>query len=191
VFDQGIINLSVNETAATLLNADYGQHWIIIYPDLTTLREFYTIYTKRQVEENNGCLLIAPYYETTNDVRQTLSKDGLYLSMSKNEKENMLSIMDSLRLNFGKENTLNFAERIAGYIQSIGKDGITVLNDLGSFINNSKYDELLDYELMLPKEYEHSIKGMCIYHEKDFDRLSIGQKQKLIEHHSNVIRLQR
>ncbi len=111
--------------------------------------------------------------------------------MSKNEKENMLSIMDSLRLNFGKENTLDFAERIAGYIQSMGKDGITVLNDMGSFINNSKYDELLDYELMLPKEYEHSIKGMCIYHEKDFDRLSVEQKQKLIEHHSNVIRLQR
>jgi myo-inositol catabolism protein IolC len=62
---------------------------------------------------------------------------------------------------------------------------------MGCFLNNSKYDELVDYELILPKQYDLSIKGMCIYHESDFDRLSVEQKQRLIELHSNVIRIKR
>lgn len=111
-------------------------------------------------------------------------------SLSKNEKENVLSIIDSLRLNFGKENTLDFTERISSCIQSKGKDGITVLNDLGSFLNSSRYD-LLNYELTLSKEFDHSIKRICLCLKKDFDRLSAEQKQKFIEDHSNAIRLQK
>lgn len=35
MFDHGIVDSSVNETATNLLNADYGQHWLIVYPDLS------------------------------------------------------------------------------------------------------------------------------------------------------------
>jgi hypothetical protein len=82
--------------------------------------------------------------------------------MSKYEKENILSIMDSMMLNFGKEDTMEFITRVSAYTQSIGNDGITILNDMGAYVNNSKIEELVDYELMLPKEYDNSIKG-CVY----------------------------
>lgn len=191
MYDQReIVSSTVNDMVTDLLDAKYGQHWIIIYTDLSTIREFYSLYAKRQIDDKrNGCLLISPYYETTNQVRQTLSEDGLHQSMSKYEKENILSIVDSMRLNFGKEDAMEFISRVSDYTQSIGKEGITVLNDMGSYINNSRYDELVDYELTLPREYDLPIKGMCLYHQKDFDRLSSEQKQRIVEYHTKVIKL--
>jgi hypothetical protein len=190
LFDQReIVDSSVNDTVTNLLDAVYGQHWIIIYKDLPTLREFYSQYAKRQIEERNGSLLISPYYETANQVRQTLSEDGLHKEASKYEKENILSIMDSMTLNFAKESVIDFLSKISKHTQSIGREGITVLNEMGCYVNNSKLEDLVDYELTLPSEYDLPVKGMCLYHHKDFDRLSAEQKQMVVEHHSKVIKI--
>jgi hypothetical protein len=47
-----------------LKTAEYGSHYLIIYPDVTTLRELYTHYTKTQLEENHEIVVLIPYYET-------------------------------------------------------------------------------------------------------------------------------
>jgi hypothetical protein len=36
-----------------LRQADYRDHYMIVYPDLTTLRKIYSRYIKFQLEENN------------------------------------------------------------------------------------------------------------------------------------------
>jgi hypothetical protein len=43
----------------------------------------------------------------------------------------------------------------------------------------------------LPPKYDDGIalKGFCLYHEKDFDKFSDAQKQKLIEHHGKALRI--
>jgi len=43
-------------------------HYLILYKDITTLRKFYSTYTKRQIKENNEVVLINPFYETTDFV---------------------------------------------------------------------------------------------------------------------------
>ena len=52
-----------------------GVHYLIIYKDLDILRTFYTQYTKIQTEKNNEAVLINPFYETADSVRQILYKD--------------------------------------------------------------------------------------------------------------------
>lgn len=53
-----------------------------------------------------------------------------------------------------------------------------------------QYTELIDYELSLPIQYAGPLKGLCIYNELNFiNRLTEKQKQKLVNHHSMVIRL--
>ena len=47
-----------------------GVHYLIIYKDLDILRTFYTQYTKIQIEKNNEAVLINPFYETADSVRQ-------------------------------------------------------------------------------------------------------------------------
>ena len=33
------------------------------------------------------------------------------------------------------------------------------------------------------------MKGYCLYHQKDFDKLSDEQKHKLVEHHDKAVRI--
>jgi hypothetical protein len=33
------------------------------------------------------------------------------------------------------------------------------------------------------------LKGFCLYHQKDFEKFSDEQKQKLVEHHSKTIKI--
>jgi hypothetical protein len=61
---------------------------------------------------------------------------------------------------------------------------------MGAYHHKSKHEELIDYELSLPTKYNDvALKGFCLYHQKDFDRLSDEQKQKLIEHHGKALKI--
>jgi len=53
--------------------SEYGVHYLVVYPDMNTLRRIYSYYTKMQLEDNNEIVLILPYYETAEMVRSVLS----------------------------------------------------------------------------------------------------------------------
>ena len=74
-----------------------GAHYMIIYQDLDTLRELYSNYVHKQIEENNEIVLVNPFYETTDSVREVLSEkynDGMN-SISRYQKEKSLLIADA------------------------------------------------------------------------------------------------
>jgi hypothetical protein len=71
----------------------------------------------------------------------------------------------------------------------LGKKGLSVLADLGPYSLKSKHKEIVDYELSLPRKYDMRMKGYCLYHQRDFDKLSAEQQQTLIEHHSKAVRI--
>ncbi len=65
----------MNCHALELINqAGHGAHYMIIYPNLDTLRDLYSNYIGKQIEDNNEVVLINPFYETADSVRQVLSK---------------------------------------------------------------------------------------------------------------------
>jgi hypothetical protein len=41
----------------------------------------------------------------------------------------------------------------------------------------------------LPTKYDVQMKGFCLYHQKDFNKFSEEQQQKLIEHHGKALRI--
>ncbi|HKG41621.1 MAG TPA: hypothetical protein VKA98_05740 [Nitrososphaeraceae archaeon] len=53
--------------------SEYDVHYLVVYPDMNTLRRIYSYYTKMQLEDNNEIVLILPYYETAEMVRSVLS----------------------------------------------------------------------------------------------------------------------
>ena len=79
---------------------------------------------------------------------------------------------------------MSLVEKLAKEAQSSGKNGISVVADLASFYYYNQIDKLMDYEMSLPTQYddEMNLKGFCLYHQKDFERLSNEQKQKILEH---------
>ena len=181
----------VNKAIEQLDQAEYGAHYIIIYPDLDTLRDLYSNYIHKQIEENNGIVQINPFYETVDSVRQILSEKYNHgmIDVSKHEEEKSLVIIDSVKEYFDNHHHMYFKKSLANNARQIRKNGLSVLADLGAYPHKSMYKDLVDYELSLPTKYDVPIKGFCLYHQKDFDNFSDEQKQKLIEHHGKAIEI--
>jgi MEDS: MEthanogen/methylotroph, DcmR Sensory domain len=187
---QNLTNCHVNDALDQINQAEYGAHYMIIYPDLDTLRDLYSNYILKQIKENNEIVLINPFYETTDSVRQVLSEkfnDGIS-NVSKYEKEESLMIADALEEYLGDQPLIYVKKGLASYAET-GKKGLSVLADLGAYSHRYKYKDLVDYELSLPTKYDVQMKGFCLYHQKDFDNLSDEQKQKLIEHHGTTLKI--
>jgi MEDS: MEthanogen/methylotroph, DcmR Sensory domain len=185
---QNLLNCHVNDVVDHVSQAEYGVHHLIIYPDLATLRELYSSYIGKRIEENDEIVLINPFYETTGSVRQVLAQSNHGLDVSKYEKKGSLMIADALEEYLGNQPLIYLKKGLANYAK-MGKKGLSVLADLGAYSYKSKYKDLVDYELSLPTKYDVPMKGFCLYHQRDFDKLSDEQKQKLIEHHGKAIKI--
>jgi hypothetical protein len=155
------------------------------------LREFYSYYIQKSIEEKKEVVQIAPFYETENSVKQTLSEGHIALKdIEKLESEKSLIIVDSLK-NYTKseqkESDRSFKERMVSHAKKIGKKGFSILEDMGAFYFNGRIQDLLEYELSLPRKYDIDLKGFCLYHKDDFNRLTQKHRQKLASHHEKTI----
>ena len=127
------------------------------------MREFYSYYIQKSIEEKNDVVQIAPFYEIEDSVRHTLSEGHRALKdIEKLESEKSLVIVDSLK-NYTesdlKESDQSFKERMVNHAKKIGKNGFSILGDMGAFYFNDRIQDLVEYELSLPRKYDISLKG--------------------------------
>lgn len=94
------------EISKELRRSEIGSHFLVEYPDLPTLREMYSLYTKSVLHDRNEIVILLPFYETTDSVRRILSEDSACIDVSKCEKEQALLVMDSLKGYFGSKDGL-------------------------------------------------------------------------------------
>lgn len=181
----GDTNLTLQQTR----HADYGAHYLILYPDLTTLRELYSRYIQVSLVEGNEIIIIFPFYETIDSVRDVLAENCVSLNIRDYEKEQSLIIVDSLKGYFGSpEGIMPVLKQMVEYAKSSGKSGVSAFGDMGSFFYKNKENGLMEYELSLPSEYdrEMNLKTFCLYHQKEFDyKFREKQKEQLFRHHGN------
>ena len=184
---QGKIEDILNELTKT----DLGAHYLIIYPDLVTLRELYSHYVKTALYDKNEIVIVLPFYETADTVRKILTEDGTNIDVRKYEREQSLVIIDSLKGYFGsQEGLMPFVRQTVDYAKTAGKSGVVVFADLGSFFYYGTTEGLiLEYEKSLPLIYDGmNLKGFCLYHEKDFSaRLTGHQQNELWKHHGKSL----
>jgi hypothetical protein len=178
------------DIAQKLYESEGGSHYLVLYHDLVTYREMYSQYIKAALS-NNEIVLVLPFYETIDSVRQILSEDSACIDVRKREKEQSLLIIDGLKGYFGLPNGLmSFTKQLAEYAKTSGKNCVSIIGDMGPFFYNRKKDNLIGWELELPFRYHPSMKGFCVYHEKDFGkRLPENDKELLIGHHEQVLDL--
>jgi hypothetical protein len=61
--------LNEDEILDQLLHVPTGHHYLILYPDIETVRKVYASYIKRQLEEQpESIVLFLSYYDTTDSV---------------------------------------------------------------------------------------------------------------------------
>jgi hypothetical protein len=166
-----------------LKQADYGAHYIIVYPDMMTLREIYSYYIKDQIEDKKEIVLVLSYYETVDNLRKILSPaDEISSDLKRYEREGSLVIIDSVKGFFDFDHPL-YVKNLLKQAESLGKSGISVIADAGAFYHYSKLEELVKHELSMPSKFDINLKRFCVFHKQDFDRLTEVKKQKLLEHH--------
>jgi hypothetical protein len=166
-----------------LRQAEYGAHYIIVYPDIITLREIYSGYIKSQIEDNKEIVLILSYYETVDSVRNFLLRSHEISSdLEKYERDGSLVIIDSVKGFFDFDHP-SYVKNLLKQAESLGKSGISVIADAGAFYHYNKVEELVKHELSMPSKFDINLKRFCVFHKQDFDRLTEVKKQRLLEHH--------
>jgi MEDS: MEthanogen/methylotroph, DcmR Sensory domain len=192
---RNIDHYDINHTLEIMLQADYGSHYIIVYPDLSTLRRIYSNYSKIQLENKNDIVLLLPFYETTESVRKILS-GGFHdvissLDIGKNEKDGSLVIVDSKKAYFGSKTIVDiktFVGMLIEHAKHSQKTGVCVIADMGAFFYLNKIQELVKYETTLPPKFDLNLKAFCCYHESDFSNYLIGeQDHNLLHHHGKAM----
>ena len=86
-----------DEISDQLLHVPTGHHYLILYPNIETMRKVYASYMERQLEEQpNSVVLFLPYYDTTDTVRSVLSSKGIHVK--EREKEGSMIILDIMKV---------------------------------------------------------------------------------------------
>ena len=96
--DDNIMKTQLENASNIISESDYGTHTLIVYQNLNMLREFYSYYVKKRIEEKNEVIQLASFYETEDSVRKSLSEGEISIDIEKWEKEEKsLIIIDSLK----------------------------------------------------------------------------------------------
>ena len=139
----------------------------------------------RQSEIGSHFLIQYPDLPTFREMYSYYTKSALYY-----ENEQRLLIMDSLKGYFGSAHGLMpFVEQTVHYAKSSGRNGVTVIGDMGSFFYYQKKDDLIAWEMKLPRVFEMNLKGFCLYHERDFNRFSEEDRKRVSRHHTKNLQL--
>jgi hypothetical protein len=174
------------------MQAEYGAHYLVIYSDITALRELYSYYTKIQLEDKNEIVMLIHYLETDDTIRQTLTENAANINIqkyeSKDEGNSSLIIMDSTKAYFGlgdvdKMELEKYIQNLLKRAQKQGKNGVSVVTDVGAFYLYEEMQKLVEYEQSLPIRYDTKLKRFCFCSQNYFDKLTEEQKQKLLSCH--------
>jgi hypothetical protein len=174
-----------------LLKLPLGFHYLILYPNIETVREIYAEYIRLLLEGNSAAILFLPYYDTTDKVRQELIRVGL--DVRKYERNNSLTLIDFAKVidnpylgmpaAFGLKQFLN-------KIKAFHREKIlVVIADMSLYRHSSNIDDLLEYESFSRDGIgNENWKQICLYHKVDFDLMfTPQQKQKIFNYHKDSV----
>jgi hypothetical protein len=146
------------------------------------LKELFTKYVKTQLERENKTVLILPHYETTDSLKRILDDDNDNENMMK-KYEDSLIVMDSIEGHFGADDHMAYVNKLV----DSAENGVLVIADAGSFFHLNKKEKLVEHELSMPSRFDADLKRFCVFHKQDFNTLTEEQRQKLLDHHGQVL----
>lgn len=159
---------SVKEILKLLESID-DERYVVVYPNHDVFRKIYPQHVKKQLE-NNYTVILLPYYETTDRARAALDQAGV--NVREQESGGFLVVMDlyAALLGFQQDSELFFSRLVSHAIVS-GKSGICIIADMGAFFLIDRVAEIASGRL--------KVRGFCAYHQRDFEKLSEGQREAI------------
>ena len=195
-----------------------GENSLLVYPNLQTFRQIYAKYVKDQLaaredeEEDSNLgmqssssksriILIAPFYETVDNVKHQLSALGV-INLQRAVDNGSLVIVDSFHSFFPDINGMKkLIDSLSQRARKESRAGVTAIVDMDFFFlfgRDNMVADLINYEASLaPKTQDGNVKCFSCYHGGNYltltyadkARLTMGQKKKLLEvteNHNNT-----
>jgi hypothetical protein len=183
VIKEKLVDGTLESILQMLCDTRYGEHNIVIYPNLETFREIYTHFAKNRIQEKNDRVVLFPHYETAKSVEQAFME--LDLATRDLVANGSLEIIDSHHGFFDPaQSFIQLAEASAAEAVRSGKSGAIFIADMGPFFHRQKLELLVSHECAIKsqlKGFRFSI--FCCYHQKDFQKMTKAQEEKLCENH--------
>jgi hypothetical protein len=184
----------VNADSATILehiiDSNYGDHNLLVYPCLPQFEEFYTECCRDSLLEKNEIFVVVTYYQHVSAVRKKMYLAGI--DAARYENDGILVILDSeiAYLPTLEQNaTYNIMTIVSSIlmkrVQELDKKGITLLSDLGTFILNNRIANLISHELAVPTRVDANMRFFCCYHKDDFNVVHEEQRKRIFGQHAN------
>ena len=181
-----------DEISDQLLHVPIGHHYLILYPDLGTMRRVYASYIERQLEEQpDSVLLFLSYYDTTDNVRSVLSSKGV--RVKDHEKNGSMIILDIMKVlhnpYFQVPDIEKLRELARKTEKQFGDKTIFIIADMSVFNHTKKASELLEYEKTLHKDLKvERWKELCFYNKRDFEIMfTEDESKRLLEYHKDKV----
>jgi hypothetical protein len=183
---------SEDEISDRLLHVPPGHHYLILYPNIETMRKVYASYVKKELEEQpNSVVLFLSYYDTTDHVRSVLSSKGVPVKEYENNGTMIiLDIMKVLHNPFFQVPDIEKLRELAKKTEKqFGDKIIFIIADMSVFRQLRKASELLEYEKTLHKDIKvERWKELCLYHKRDFETMfTSDESNKLMEYHKDKV----
>jgi hypothetical protein len=181
-----------DEILDRLLHVPSGHHYLILYPDIETMRKVYASYVKKELEQQpNSVVLFLSYYDTTDHVRSVLNSKGVPVEeYEKNGTMIILDIMKVLHNPFFQVPDIEKLRELAKKTEKqFGDKTIFIIADMSVFRQLRKASELLEYEKTLHKDLKvERWKELCLYHKRDFETMfTADESEKLMEYHRDKV----
>ncbi|MDQ3967867.1 MAG: MEDS domain-containing protein [Thermoproteota archaeon] len=159
-----------------------GEHNMLIYADVNSLREIYCSHSRKSLQSRNNAVIILYHYETKGSIRNALKEFDI--EVDRYEADRSLIITDANEIIFKPtlDSFMQYLKALEELAIKYGKNGIDVIVDMGSFRHLGKEQELIECENrfnITSGDSKSSI--LCCYHDKDlksFDATRIEEIHK-------------
>jgi hypothetical protein len=179
----------VHSVIDEIRGSQYGSHYSIVYNNLQTLRNVYPPLIRQHLKDKNDMVLFLPFYDSTEQARNVLSKNKVDVRKRENIEESLI-IMDAGKAHFGfSTDIVSFIASLTKLAKESGKNGLSIFEDMGPFFYYNKLDDLLKYEAILSSSYKpwFKAKGFCLYSKLDYNALVIREQKMLQRDHAKEI----
>ena len=173
-----------------LADFQFGEHNALLYSSITTLHQLLIEYCRISLKSSNEILLILTSYDSIENLLKALRV--IDTNLDSRQKNGSLVIRDSAKVYFNLADELvDIMIMIRMLLQrkrKLGKDGLTVMCDMGIFFHKKRIVDLVSHEtrLSLGSSDFKEVRMICCYDKPSLSLLT-QQSQQILRAHTKIL----